>query len=228
MSERLSPNGGPDTKPGPRPTATDGELSELPGPESGTAGKGPGQSLASSAGTLGMIIFLVALGVLFTASLVGYLVVRLRAHQWPPPGSPRLPGGLWISTVILLLSSVTMKLALSSARWARTRALARWLGATALLGIGFLVSQTLNWAHLLVGQHLAAQSNLYGFTFYMLTGLHGLHVIGGLIPLGIATVRAIPRRPGRPSYDGVRYLSMYWHFLDGVWLVLFAVLLIAA
>ena len=177
-----------------------------------------------AAGRLGMILFLVALGMLFGGSMVGYLVVRLRAASWPPVGSPRLPGGLWISTVILLASGATMVLSMRAAREGEARSLRNRLLATTVLGSAFLVSQGFNWAQLIPA--LPAQSSLYAFTFYLLTGLHGAHVLGGLIPLGIATVRA-GRGRYLLNYEGVRYVSMYWHFLDAVWIVMFVVLVVA-
>jgi cytochrome c oxidase subunit III len=179
-------------------------------------------------GRFAMTLFLVALGVLFAASMVGYLVVRLRAPAWPPAGSPRLPAGLWISTLLLLLSSLTMHLALGQARAGRGRRLRDWLLATSLLGLAFLVSQVLNWIHLITVAHLPAKANLYAFTFYMLSGLHGAHVLGGLIPLGITATQAHRGRYTTGEHEGVVHMSMYWHFLDAVWLVMFAVLMIAA
>jgi cytochrome c oxidase subunit 3 len=175
-----------------------------------------------------MTLFLLALGVLFAASMVGYLVVRLRAPSWPPAGSPRLPQGLWVSTLLLLLSSVTIHRAVRRAEQGNAPGLRNWLLATTVLGAAFLVSQVLNWVNLIGARHLPAQSNLYAFTFYMLSGLHGAHVLGGLVPLGITTRRADQGRYTPNSHEGVRYLSMYWHFLDGVWVVMFFVLIVAA
>jgi cytochrome c oxidase subunit 3 len=203
-----------------RPPST----SEPDRPSAADSGKTPPAELAR----FGMALFLAALGVLFLASIAGYLVVRLRAPSWPPVGSPRLPGGLWISTLLLLLSSFTMHRALGRARAGRSRALVRWLAGTALLGTAFLLSQVLNWVHLLRVENLPAQRNLYAFTFYMLTGLHGLHVVGGLVPMALAVRRAGQGRYTPDHHGGVVLLSMYWHFLDAVWLVLFAVLMIAA
>jgi len=213
-------------------------MEQTPVPEGRPASRGaavppaapsqPGSTGTPRLGRFGMVLFLVALGVLFAASLTGYLVVRLRAATWPPAGSPRLPAGLWISTLILLVSSLTMHLALSRARLGRTVALRNWLLATFCLGIAFLVSQVLNWSHLITAHHLRAQANLYAFTFYMLTGLHGAHVLGGLIPLGLTTARAGRQGYTPESHEGIVHLSMYWHFLDAVWLVMFVVLMVAA
>jgi cytochrome c oxidase subunit 3 len=177
------------------------------------------------AAQLGMILFLASLAVLFAASMVGFLAVRLNAEAWPPPGMPRLPRGLWISTVLLLVSSGTIHSALQAAKTDRRDALQKGLALTSLLGVGFLICQVWVWWRL-VSLDLTAQTNLYGFSFYMLTALHGLHVIGGLLPLGVTTWRARQGLYGSQEHTGVTLCAMYWHFLDVVWLVIFAFLVV--
>ena len=175
------------------------------------------------AAPLGLALFLASLAVLFTASLVGYAAVRLRAEQWPPPGMPALPPGLWVSTTLLLISSVTMHAALRGVRRGDARALRVGLVATTALGVLFLVSQVVSW-WALVSLRVTAGANLYAFTFYLLTALHGAHLLAGLVPLGVTTRRAFAGRYGQGDHQGVVLIAMYWHFLDGVWLVLFSVL----
>jgi len=187
-----------------------------------------GRPAGGSAGRLGMILFLAALGVLFAASMVAYLVVRLRAPHWPPEGSPRLPAGLWVSTVLLLASSFTIREALDRVRRGAQTPLRSWLVVTFALGVAFLLSQILSWGNLVLAHHLPATANLYAFTFYMLSGLHGLHVLGGLVAMGIVLRNAYRSKYTPARHEGVSYLSMYWHFLDAVWLVMFVVLLIAS
>jgi cytochrome c oxidase subunit 3 len=176
-------------------------------------------------GVLGMRLFILSLSILFTASLVGYLIVRFRSPQWQPEDAADLPGGLWISTFVLLVSSLTMHGALQGIRRGREDHLRRGLLATLVLGIVFLLLQLVAWLQL-VQLGVGARSSLYAFTFYMFTALHGLHVVGGLIPLAVVTRRA---RQGlyEPSHHaGVHYVSMYWHFLDVVWVVLFTVMVL--
>jgi cytochrome c oxidase subunit 3 len=174
-----------------------------------------------------MWIFLATLTVLFLAAIVGYLVVRLKAADWPPPGMPRLPGGLWIATVILLVGSVTIHRALRWIRAGERTASTRWLGVTLGLATAFLAVQSWNWWWL-IRLHLTAKSNLYAFTFFMLTGLHAAHVIGGVALLAVVTARARAGRYGSGHHPGVTYAAMYWHFLDGIWLLLFAVMVLFA
>lgn len=183
----------------------------------------PGEEIPG-AGVLGMAIFLAALSVLFIASIVGYLIVRLKATAWPPPGMPRLPGGLWVATVVILAASATIHLAFKAIKLGNARASARWLWTTFALGVGFLIVQGINWGKLVSADVGLKTKNLYAFTFYMLTGLHAAHVVGGLILLGIVALRATRGRYGSGRHGGVTYATMYWHFLDVVWLVLFGVL----
>jgi len=179
------------------------------------------------AGVLGMWIFLATLAVLFLAAIVGYLVVRLKAADWPPPGMPRLPAGLWTATVLLVAGSVTIHRAWRLIRAGERSASTRWLAVTLLLGCAFLGAQSWNWWGL-IRLHLTATSNLYAFTFFMLTGLHAAHVVGGIALLATVFARSRRGRYGSGHHPGVTYAAMYWHFLDAIWLLLFTVLVIFA
>jgi cytochrome c oxidase subunit 3 len=177
-------------------------------------------------GRLGMWVFLLVVSMLFASSVVATLIVRSRAQAWPPPGTPAVVPGLVVSTGLLLLSSGTMAWALHSIRREHKEALRRGLALTLLLGVGFLASQTANWLHL-SASHLTMRSHLYGFTFYVLTFLHAAHVVGGLVPLAAVTWRAWRRGYTAERHAGVTYTALYWHFLDVVWLVLFALFVLS-
>ncbi len=182
-----------------------------------------------SAGTLGLWFFLAALAVLFASTVLGYWVLRLSAGRDATIGLPALPNGLWFSTVILLASSGTMHWAILSIRNDRARQLQLGLLTTTVLGVLFLALQTrcwVLWAAPLAAALSESQTRFILTGFYVLTGTHALHVIGGLIPLTIVTLRAAHGRYSPSYYPGVRYCAMYWHFLDLVWLVLFATLLL--
>jgi cytochrome c oxidase subunit 3 len=176
-------------------------------------------------GRMGMKFLVLALSMLFGASIIGYLVIKSRAPAWPPPGMPRLPSALWLSTAIIVISSFTMHSAVRAARQDRQRTLRTAMGLTTLLGVLFLLSQTINWFSLAAAS-LTAATNLYGFTFYVLTGLHAAHVIGGVIPLIVVTVRSWGGRYSAAFHPGVEYCAIYWHFLAVVWVVMFTVLVI--
>ena len=180
------------------------------------------------AGTLGMAIFLVSLSILFTATLIGYLVVRFQARAWGAPGTHGLPSGLWASTGIIAACSVAIQRALKAVRGDRPAGLRRWLLATLLLGLAFLACQGANWLALVRLNLPPEAKNLYAFTFYVLTGLHALHVLGGLAGLGAVMAKARRGAYTRESHTGVKLCAMYWHFLGVVWLVLFGTLELTA
>ena len=174
---------------------------------------------------LGMWLFLAALGMLFAGSLVGFLVIRLRAPEWPPPGSPGLPPEFWVSTAILAVLSVLLVAAELALRAGRGGQAGRLLAASAALGAAFVLSQTAGWAHL-VAQAQLPQNNLFLFGVYVLTFLHVLHVVGGLVPLVWVALRARAGRYTADDHSGVTVVGMYWHFLGLVWLGILAALAI--
>ena len=94
-------------------------------------------------------------------------------------------------------------------------------------GLVFLGIQAVAWVEL-VEQNLLITDNLYAWTFYVLTGLHAAHVVGGLPPMLVTCWRAMHARYGPENHRGIAYTAMYWHFLDGVWLVLYATLWIGS
>lgn len=198
------------------------------GPDAGDPRKDRKGPAPHGSGVLGMWVFLASLAVLFLASIAGYLVVRFRAEAWPPPGMPRLPGGLILATVVLLGCSVAIHLALQAVRKGNRAAMTRGLVATFGLGVLFLALQAWNWWGLITAQLGPETKNLYAFTFYMLTGLHAAHVVGGLVQLGWVIARAMLGKYGSGWHPGVLYSAMYWHFLDGVWIVMFLVMFVFA
>lgn len=187
-----------------------------PGPEA------PAEVIPGSS-TLAMKLLLATLGMFFFASLLFYIVLRWQAQNLPPPDAPPLPLALWLSTFLLIGSSMTMHFALHSARLGRHAGLRAGLWLTLALGLVFLVCQIYAWLPLITA-HISAQTNFFMLSFIMLACLHGAHVIGGLIPLSIITAAA-----GRGAYSAqahlsVKHVAMYWHFLDIVWLIIFVVL----
>lgn len=173
---------------------------------------------------LGTLVLVGSLAMLFFASMIGYFYVRAHATQWPPPGMPALPVGLWLSTLVLLGTSGAIHRAVLAARLDATPAIVRWTRVTLALGLLFLLLQAWNWAEL-VAQSMTPRINLYGFTFYLLTGLHAAHVIGGLIPLAIVVRNAGRGRYTAREHAGLTQCAIYWHFLDVVWVLVFVVLL---
>lgn len=172
------------------------------------------------AGTLGMSLFIVAVSGLFAASVIAYLIIRLRHPEWD---NPPLPIWLFVSTFLIIGSGMTMQLALGSYRVDRISTANASLLATLILALLYLCSQIMAWSTL-VRSGVFAQSNLYAFSFYMLTVLHAIHVLGGVFPLATLTMAGYRGRYSSELSQPVKYMAMYWHCLGIVWLVLFAVL----
>ena len=174
---------------------------------------------------MGMWLLLASLGMLFGACLVGYLVLRMRAEQWPPPGTPPLPGGLWISTGLLVVLSLALVLAGRAAREDRPSVLNQMLGVSVLLGVAFLAAQVSNWMRMAANSVLPNESLFVSF-FYLLTILHAAHVLFGLIPLLLVTSRARAGRYRSENFESIHLVGMYWHFLLVTWVVIVVVLMI--
>ncbi len=185
------------------------------------SGRRPDPHLPPAGQTLGMLLLLVSLGVLFAAALVAYIVAW--RHPNLDAGTISLPPLLWGSTGLLLLSSVTMQRAVRADRWGRSRVRTHAVVITALLGLAFLGCQSPSLLRLL-GEHTPAAKDHPSLAalIFILIVIHAAHVVGGLVPLGIVTWKALFPRGG---VGPLRSCAMYWHFLDGVWLVLFGVLL---
>ncbi len=180
-----------------------------------------------AAGALGMRLFLVSTGILFGSILIGFVCIRLMAAE-PPQVAP-LPWGLWVSTLLLLASSATMQAAVVGARRSDGGRLRFSLTATTLLGFAFLVTQVVCWIAWIEPMRASLRQAEQAFLltgFYTLTGLHALHVVGGLVPLVVITARARAGRYSPQFHPGVIYTAMYWHFLGGVWVVTYGTLLV--
>lgn len=168
----------------------------------------------------------VALGgiLMFFMALVSALVVRKGAPSgdWQALGTVHLPWRiLTLDTLILLASSATLARAHNRFRADDDESFSHWWGVTAILGLFFLGGQLLAWRELAAaGTYLA--TNPSSSFFYVLTAAHGLHLLGGIVGLLIVAFYKT-RRLSRGTAIGVA--SLYWHFMDGIWLCLFLVLL---
>ncbi len=176
-----------------------------------------------SAGQLGLWILLASLAVLFASTVIGYLVVRYRTEGWAQ-GLPALPTGLLVSTGIIVATSATLWLAVRAARAGDRPRLVQMLWASMGLALTFLVAQAINWLEMVGADMPPDVANLYAFTFYLLTGTHAAHVLGGLVPLAITLRNATRGRYDEKHHEGVSLTAQYWHFLDVVWLVLLGVM----
>ncbi len=165
---------------------------------------------------LGMKMFLVAITMMFAALAAIYLV-RLPVRADFPFELPRV---CWFSTAVILISSLSMQAALKAARRQQLMHLRRWLALTFALGWLFLMLQLIGWFSL----HQGAQANLYSGLFYLFTGLHGLHLLGGLVFLAWLLYQAM-RSPAPPAdLLPIEMGALYWHFLDALWVALFTLM----
>jgi len=178
----------------------------------------------ATAGVIGMACFIISLVMVFGATILAVVAVRLQnPGPWPPGGDVGLPPVLLASTVVLIFSSGTMIAATRAAEVGDARSLARWMTAPFVLAILFLVAQGIAWGEL-IDLGVGIDSNLWAWTFYVLTALHALHVLGGIVPMGVVTQHALRHRYSVENHRGVTYVGMYWHFLDVAWLGLYATL----
>jgi cytochrome c oxidase subunit 3 len=167
---------------------------------------------------LGMVLFIASEVMFFGGLFAMYFNLRADAKQWPPAGLESLHATLpGIFTCVLVLSSVTMHLGVLAIRRGNTKALARWVGLTLLLGVIFLCGQIWDYAHL----EFTIRDGIYGSSFYIMTGFHGAHVFGGAVYLFIVLVRSLNGQFSRTHHAAVEGASMYWHFVDVVWIALF-------
>lgn len=172
---------------------------------------------------MGTWLLLVSLGVLFAASLIGYLVVRLRLSDQTLEATADLPGGLWVSSATLVVLSILLVLAERAFRRGREAAAARALAAALAFAVAFLGAQTWNWMQMAAG-NLLPQHSILIWGFYTLTFLHAVHVLGGVVPMVLTTTRAYQGRYSADDHEAVHLLGMYWHFLLATWVVIFVVL----
>lgn len=182
-----------------------------------------GEGVAFSAGpsattsTVGLAVFLTVVGALFALLAAAYLTRTLGA-DWKPPPTPSI---LWFNTAVLAASSGAMHVAGSSAAGGDRDRLETALAAAGVLVALFLVGQLSAWRQLSDAGYLASTNPANAF-FYLLTGLHGLHLIGGLLALAF-TARAVWRQRAE-ARRSVELCATYWHFMLLVWLGLFALL----
>jgi cytochrome c oxidase subunit 3 len=172
---------------------------------------------------IGLAFLLGVITSLFGLFISAYWMRMEHAHgDWQPLNVPRL---LWLNTALLILSSALMQWALVAARRAQVDRMRVALIAGGVFAWAFLAGQLVAWHQLQESGYLVASSPASAF-FYLLTGVHGLHLLGGLIVWGKTVVRMA--RPGVEVIDlrlSVELCTVYWHYLLLVWLVLFALLL---
>ena len=173
-------------------------------------------------GKLGMWVFLAADAMSFGGLLAGYGALRYASHNWP---DPKAALGIQLTafmTFLLICSSVTMVKSLSAMRRGDRKGVAIFLALTILGGATFLGLQAYEWTHLIHrGMTISANawgSPLFGTTFYILTGFHGMHVLSGVIYLSVILIQSMRQKIG---YNEIEIVGLYWHFVDLIWILVF-------
>lgn len=174
-----------------------------------------------SRGRVGMWSLICAESAIFTIFVVAYLFYIGKSTAGPQPADVLHPPVFY--TVCLLASSATIHLAVRRIAAGEMAAFARWWLATIALGGTFLFGTAREWVHLIYGEGLTVSTNLFGTTYYSLVGLHAFHVTMGLVALTAVAGFFFSARLEREHAGRLEILSMYWHFVDAVWVVVFTV-----
>jgi cytochrome c oxidase subunit III len=177
-----------------------------------------------SRGIVGMVSLIIGESAMFTIFVVAYIYYIGKSTYGPTPREVLdVPV---LATVCLLSSSITMWLAEREIHRDRMGGFKLWWAVTCLLAAYFLTYTGMEWHRLIYHDGLTVRSNLFGTTFYSLVGLHAAHVTAGLIMLVIVLIFALAGRVHREHADRLQVLSLYWHFVDAVWVVVFTVVYI--
>ena len=166
---------------------------------------------------VGVVVWLASELMFFAGLFAAYFTLRAQSDVWPAEDAELAVARTAVATVVLVSSSWTMHLAVRASEHGDRRATVRWLLVTMTLGLLFLTNQAIEYVEL----PFSISSHAYGSMFYLLTGFHGLHVIGGLgFMIGVMFV--ISGRASRaPTTPTVPVCAYYWHFVDVVWVVMF-------
>jgi cytochrome c oxidase subunit III len=174
-----------------------------------------------SRGIVGMTCLIIAEAAIFVIFVVAYIFYIGKSLTGPMPKDVlELP---IFTTICLLSSSLTVHAAVSALRKSKLRLCSLWLAATVLLGGIFIAGTAHEWYDLIYKHGLTIRTNLFGTTFYSLVGLHATHVVVGLILLSLALLFSMRGEMKEEHSEKLEVLSLYWHFVDGVWVIVFLV-----
>jgi cytochrome c oxidase subunit III len=175
-------------------------------------------------GPVAMYCLIAAESAVFTIFVVAYIFYLGKSVTGPQPATV-LHAPIYL-TICLLSSSLTIHAAVRFLRRGSLRGFALWWFCTVLLGAIFLAGTAMEWRHLIYQDGLTIQTNLFGTTYYSLVGLHAFHVVMGLAGLTVVLAFAIRGDVRQEHSERTEVLSMYWHFVDAVWVVVFTVVYI--
>jgi cytochrome c oxidase subunit 3/cytochrome o ubiquinol oxidase subunit 3 len=170
---------------------------------------------------VGMICLIIAEAFMFLIFVVAY-IYNLGKSTYGPTPREALSVPI-VGTVCLLSSSIFIGLAVRALGRGRMRAFAALWGITAALGAIFLIGTAIEWTRLVREEGLTPSTNLFGTTYYSLVGLHALHVTIGLVALTTVLILTLRGSVRERHHEPIEALSLYWHFVDGIWVVVFSV-----
>jgi cytochrome c oxidase subunit 3 len=181
---------------------------------------------------LGMLLFLTSEVMFFAGLFAAYFNVRANVGLWPPL-NPETGEQFHLAilplvgpaTVLLVISSFTAQFAVWAIRRGDRTAFIRNMSVTVALGVIFLIMQAIDYV-LLGAEGITLTAGTFGTTYFTLTGFHGAHVFGGVIMLAVVLYRGTAGQFSARHHDAVEAASLYWHFVDVVWIVLFSLLYI--
>src|SRR5215213_11422018 len=181
---------------------------------------------------LGMILFITSEIMFFAGLFAAYFTLRARAEHWPPVDQAghdlfhlEILPLVGPATVLLVISSFTCQFAVWAIRRNDRTGFIRNIGVTLVLGIVFLLMQATDYS-LLYGEGMTLDAGVFGTTYYTLTGFHGAHVFAGVVMLSVILYRGLAGQFSARHHDAVEATSLYWHFVDVVWIALFSTIYI--
>lgn len=170
-----------------------------------------------------MWLFLASEVMFFAGLIASYIALRLGTPDWPVAAELLNVPLTGVNTFLLICSSVTMVKAFAAIERGNREGLWKFLLLTAALGLVFVGIKAYEWNELL-HEHITPITNLFGATYFTLTGFHAAHVLGGVAAIGYVVVRALQGRYSEEHHDTVEVLGLYWHFVDIVWIFLFTII----
>jgi cytochrome c oxidase subunit 3 len=193
---------------------------------------------------LGMLLFITSEVMFFAGLFAAYFSIRagytevidkVTTHVWPPTAYADLLNPLelvtksgalnliLVATIVLVASSVTCQIGVNAIRRGDRTGFLRAFSVTLVLGVTFLLMQAFDYS-VLMSEGLSMGSTTFGTTYFTLTGFHGAHVFGGALMLGVVVYRGMAGQFSAKHHDMVEATSLYWHFVDVVWILLFSTL----
>ena len=175
---------------------------------------------------LGMLLFITSEVMFFSGLFAAYFATRAANQPWPPKPFAHILdplGPIMLATILLIASSFSCQFAVWSIRKGDRKGYIRNISVTFVLGIIFLGMQVYDYG-LLFSEGMTLGSGPFGTTYFTLTGFHGAHVFGGVLMLGVILYRGMAGQFSAKHHDAVEAVSLYWHFVDVVWILLFSIL----